>query len=55
MLRFEVETDLIGGCFEMDDVLAVWNAKMQDFMGVTPPPTAQGALQDIHWSIGSIG
>jgi carboxypeptidase Taq len=28
---------------------------MQEFLGITPPTTKDGALQDIHWSFGAIG
>ena len=43
------------GRLKIADVPEAWNAKMQDFMGITPPTTALGALQDIHWSGGMIG
>ncbi|HTP11440.1 MAG TPA: carboxypeptidase M32, partial [Anaerolineae bacterium] len=55
MLRFEMENDLLEGHLKAADVPEAWNAKMQEFLGVTPPSTAQGALQDIHWSSGLIG
>lgn len=55
MLRFELENEMIEGRLKMADVPEAWNAKMQDFMGITPPTTALGALQDIHWSGGMIG
>ncbi len=55
MLRFEMENALLEGRLKADDVPEAWNAKMQEFLGITPPNTAQGALQDIHWSSGLIG
>ncbi len=55
MLRFELENDLLDGRLKIDEVPEAWNAKMQDFLGIRPPTTGAGALQDIHWSIGSIG
>lgn len=30
----------------------VWNAKMEEYLGVTPANDAQGCLQDVHWSAG---
>jgi Zn-dependent M32 family carboxypeptidase len=33
-------------------VPAVWNAKMKEYLGVTPENDAQGCLQDVHWSAG---
>ena len=55
MLRFDLENEMLEGQLKIDDVPEAWNAKMKEFMGIVPPTTAQGALQDIHWSIGSIG
>jgi carboxypeptidase Taq len=55
MLRFELENDLIEGRLKIAEVPEAWNAKMQDFLGIAPPTTALGALQDIHWSSGMIG
>ena len=55
MLRFELENEMIEGRLKMADVPEAWNAKMRDFLGITPPTTALGALQDIHWSGGMIG
>ncbi|MBI3543079.1 MAG: carboxypeptidase M32, partial [Deltaproteobacteria bacterium] len=34
---------------------ALWNRKMEDYLGVKPPNDAQGVLQDIHWSMGAFG
>ncbi len=55
MLRFELENDLLEGRVKPEDVPDAWNAKMQESLGITPPTIALGALQDIHWSSGSIG
>jgi carboxypeptidase Taq len=55
MLRFEMENDLLEGRLKADDVPEAWNARMKEFLGITPPATAQGALQDIHWSSGLVG
>jgi carboxypeptidase Taq len=37
------------------DLPAAWNEKMETYMGLTPPDYAQGVMQDVHWSSGSIG
>ncbi len=55
MLRFQLENQLLEQKLRVRDVPEAWNAAMQEFLGVTPPDVATGALQDIHWSIGSIG
>ena len=54
-IRFEIERDLIEGKLQAKDVPQVWNQKMRDYLGVTPPDHAHGALQDVHWSAGLIG
>jgi carboxypeptidase Taq len=55
LLRFEMESDLLTGKLGFKDVPDAWNAKMESYLGVTPPSDAQGCLQDIHWSEGLIG
>ncbi len=55
MLRFELETDLVERKLKVADVPEAWNAKMKEYLGIVPPDDAQGCLQDIHWSGGSIG
>ena len=55
MLRLELEIALIEGKVAAKDLPEIWNAKMQEYLGVTPPDDAKGVLQDIHWSSGSIG
>ena len=55
MLRFELETALLEGNLKVSDLPEAWNAKMQDYLGVTPPNDAQGVMQDVHWSAGLIG
>ena len=34
----------------VEDVPAVWAAKMKEYLGVDVPGDAQGVLQDIHWN-----
>ena len=55
MLRYELERDLLDGSLAVNDLPRAWNAKMQEYFGVTPKNDAEGVLQDVHWSIGSIG
>jgi carboxypeptidase Taq len=55
VLRFEIERDLIAGDLDVEEVPAVWNEKMEEYLGVTPENDAEGCLQDIHWSHGSFG
>jgi carboxypeptidase Taq len=55
MLRFELELALLEGTLAVSDVPEAWNAKVEEYLGITPPDDAQGCLQDIHWSMGGIG
>ncbi|MHB8070382.1 MAG: carboxypeptidase M32 [Candidatus Cryosericum sp.] len=55
MLRFEIEEALINGKVQVADLPALWNAKMQEYLGVVPPDDAHGVLQDVHWSGGMFG
>jgi carboxypeptidase Taq len=55
MLRLELEIAMIEGSVATKDLPALWNNKMEEYLGVTPPNDAQGVLQDIHWSFGGLG
>ena len=55
MLRLELEIGMIEGKIAIKDLPEIWNAKMQEYLGITPPDDAHGVLQDIHWSAGLIG
>ena len=55
ILRFEIELALIEGAIEVEDVPAVWNEKVKQYLGLDVPSDAEGCLQDIHWSHGAMG
>ena len=55
MLRVELEIALIDGTLRVDDLPEAWNARMQEYLGLTPPDAASGVLQDIHWAAGLFG
>jgi carboxypeptidase Taq len=55
MLRFELELQLVERKLDVQDLPEIWNTKMDEYLGVTPPNDALGVLQDIHWSQGYIG
>jgi carboxypeptidase Taq len=55
MLRMELEIALMEGSLPVKDVPQAWNAKMQEFLGITPPNDRLGVLQDVHWSGGMFG
>lgn len=55
MLRLELEIAMMEGSLQVKDLPGVWNAKMEEYLGVVPPTDTEGVLQDVHWSGGMIG
>jgi carboxypeptidase Taq len=55
ILRFELERDIIEGKVNVNELPEIWNSKMEDLLGITPPNNADGVLQDVHWSSGYFG
>ncbi|MDX2066342.1 MAG: carboxypeptidase M32 [Fimbriimonadaceae bacterium] len=55
MIRFELESEILKGQLKVADLPAAWNAKYQAYLGITPDSDANGCLQDVHWSGGSVG
>ncbi len=55
MLRLEIEIGLIEGSIKTNELPEIWNTRMQEYLGVTPPNDSNGVLQDVHWSGGMIG
>jgi carboxypeptidase Taq len=55
MLRLELEIGLIEGSIQVKDLPEIWNAKMKEYLGITPPSDSLGVLQDVHWSSGLMG
>jgi carboxypeptidase Taq len=55
LVRFELECDILTGKLAIRDLPDAWNAKYEEYLGVTPETDAEGCLQDVHWSMGSIG
>jgi len=55
MVRFEIECAILTGELAVQDLPEAWNEKYKDYLGITPPSDSEGCLQDVHWSMGSIG
>ncbi len=55
ILRYRLEKAMIEGEMEPDSLPEVWNAGMQELLGITPPDDGVGCLQDIHWYDGAWG
>lgn len=56
ILRYEIERALINGEIDVDDIPALWNEKMQAWLGLsTEGNYRNGCMQDIHWTDGGFG
>lgn len=56
ILRYEIEKDLIEGDLKITDLPAVWDQKMQQYLGIsTQGDDKNGCMQDIHWMFGAYG
>lgn len=55
LLRFELELALTEGRLKVKDLPEAWNARFQELFGLIVPDDTRGVLQDIHWSLGSLG
>jgi len=54
-LRTELEQRLVHEGLGVDELPQAWNDRMDELLGVRPDSDAEGVLQDVHWSHGSIG
>ncbi len=55
MIRFELERAILAGNLEVKDIPDAWNSKYRDYLGLEVPNDSKGCLQDIHWSMTSMG
>jgi carboxypeptidase Taq len=55
LLRFELEVALLEGDLPVSELPAAWDAKMEEYLGLTPENDAKGVLQDVHWAAGLVG
>ncbi|MNP31134.1 putative metalloprotease YpwA [compost metagenome] len=55
IIRYEIEKMLFNEGLSVKDLPEVWNAKYQEYLGITPPNDGLGVLQDVHWSGGDFG
>ncbi|WP_379129790.1 carboxypeptidase M32 [Paenibacillus sp. sgz500958] len=55
IVRYEIEKLIFNEGLEVKDLPSVWNAKYQEYLGITPPSDSLGVLQDVHWSGGDFG
>ena len=55
ILRFELEREMFAGTVTPTDLPEAFDAKLREFLGVTPSNVVDGVLQDVHWSDSSFG
>lgn len=55
IIRYRLEKLLVEDKIPVSDLPAAWNNLYKEFLGIKPDSDANGVLQDIHWSMGSIG
>ena len=55
MIRFELERMLMKGELSVADLPEAWNARYKEYLGIDVPNNTKGCLQDIHWSMTSLG
>jgi carboxypeptidase Taq len=55
ILRFEIEKAIIKENLKAEDLPALWNTKMKQYLGITSPTDTDGCMQDIHWPSGAFG
>ncbi|MEI8282110.1 MAG: carboxypeptidase M32, partial [Armatimonadota bacterium] len=55
LVRFEIECAVLTDELKVKDMPEAWNDKYEKYLGVRPTTDSEGCLQDVHWSMGSIG
>lgn len=55
ILRYEMEKAIFRDHVPVEELPALWNRKMEEYLHITPENDAEGILQDTHWSGGSFG
>jgi carboxypeptidase Taq len=55
VLRAEIEKLAISGEIKASEIPEYWDRMMEELLGIKPKTYSEGVLQDIHWSMGSIG
>eukprot|EP01132_Coremiostelium_polycephalum_P000585 gene585-730_t len=55
ILRFEIEQAIIKDKLRAVELPDLWHAKMQEYLGITPPDNRNGCMQDVHWPSGAVG
>jgi carboxypeptidase Taq len=54
-VRFRLESRLVRGELEVDDLPEAWANEIESLLGVRPKGHRDGVMQDIHWAAGLFG
>jgi carboxypeptidase Taq len=55
VLRFELEREMLAGDVAPAELPEAFDAKLREYLGVTPDGVVEGVLQDVHWSDSNFG
>ena len=55
LIRYEIEKSISTGDLKTADLSHAWNELYAKYLNIRVPNDAQGILQDVHWSHGSLG
>ncbi len=55
LVRYEIEKSLMDGSIKVAELAEYWNEQYKKYLGIKIKSDAEGVLQDVHWSHGSIG
>jgi carboxypeptidase Taq len=55
IIRYEMEKEMMEKEHDPNELEELWNTKYEEILGVRPQHSAEGILQDVHWSEGYIG
>jgi carboxypeptidase Taq len=55
IIRFDLEQQLIDGTLSVDELSEAWDDRYEHDLGIRPPSSQDGVLQDVHWSAGLFG
>lgn len=55
LLRYRLERLMLAGEIKISQLPELWDQETERLLGLRPKDDAEGVLQDIHWSHGSIG
>ncbi len=55
LLRYRLELALLAGDLPVEDLPEAWANESEALLGVRPAGPREGCLQDVHWSLGTLG